>query len=752
MAGINRSFKILPTCVKFCSIREYSSKISAINKSNKPDERSRSNATKKLRNKEKKEASVDGFAPHFEEKLRSWSSLLNIELKAKKEHADTDSRVYAIEKCPLRFHKQYYAVGGRYLQLKFRHQFGGDDFTKISSVCRPGTMFQVFVNNPTDHASGDANTNQANAVHEETTLGKEEETGGLNVVLTNINPTYITFKVMKDCVDFNETQRKFGTFKLVVSDENCPLMNLSDLLADRDSWQKYPGYDCLLHVYRIKSLPISAGVRPPKLPEQFNEEQRNAVLAALSDQPITAIHGPPGTGKTKVIAEIIHQLVSHKGSKKILVCAPSHKAVSNIQRACHEKGLTKYCKMHGEETNYSNNINNLVKNHEMATDLEKIHQSLNEGRKQLTEMEEIELRLDSKLLQRKIRQSIAKDVSVIFSTISSMSVRGLIQLGFKPDLCIIDEAGQAMECETWPIIFQAPRVIVVGDYNQLPAIVTSKEAKANGLEVSLIEWLAKEFGPSVNFPLQVQYRFNTAIQRWPNEQFYKGSLTAHESVENCRLLDLFPESKGEDDRVSTIIDDPLVLVDTDLYNTNSKAVPQKMATFFQHSNLFLEKSLTPSILNVGEAIICAHHYKALLSRLSPQQIGCITPYNAQVQEIKRFLLGVAADLDISSVDAFQGQEREAIIFSLVRKNPGMELGFLTEYRRLNVAVSRAKRQFFLVASSSMLKSNSVLNNFYEVIRMEGRILSPEQFFDSSKIEDDTSENAFLEKKIAIRNV
>uniref|UniRef100_A0A1I7X1Q5 AAA_12 domain-containing protein n=1 Tax=Heterorhabditis bacteriophora TaxID=37862 RepID=A0A1I7X1Q5_HETBA len=194
-----------------------------------------------------------------------------------------------------------------------------------------------------------------------------------------------------------------------------------------------------------------------------------------------------------------------------------------------------------------------------------------------------------------------------------------------------------------------------------------------------MERLSKEFdSANINHLLTVQYRMNSKIMRWSSDQFYNSLLTADESVANITL--------------------------SDISNISSN-----------HSFIY--------IICIWEVKLVTR-YLEFLQKIGVQEkdIGIITPYYAQVEIIREKILG--SQIVVNTVDAFQGQEKEVIIFSMVRHNPERSLGFLREERRLNVAITRARRQFVLIGSARMTERNKCLKKLFTNIKRNGIVVNP----------------------------
>ena len=196
---------------------------------------------------------------------------------------------------------------------------------------------------------------------------------------------------------------------------------------------------------------------------------------------------------------------------------------------------------------------------------------------------------------------------------------------------------------------------------------------------------------------------NSLIMQWSSSQMYEGRLVAHSSVSDRVFGDLLPadESRGEDDADNDVNSQPLIYIDT--------------AGSLMYEAVDQEIGKNESKYNVGEVDLVIQMIKELISvNLQEKEIGVITPYSAQVSEIRKQLKhleigqGPGKKIEVSTVDGFQGREKEVIIISMVRSNAQNQIGFLSNEKRMNVAVTRAKRLCCLIGDSGTVSSNSFL--------------------------------------------
>ncbi|XP_030804855.1 DNA-binding protein SMUBP-2-like [Camarhynchus parvulus] len=275
------------------------------------------------------------------------------------------------------------------------------------------------------------------------------------------------------------------------------------------------------------------------------------------------------------------------------------------------------------------------------------------------------------------------------------------------DLVVIDECAQALEASCWIPLLKAPKCILAGDHKQLPPTIISHRAAAEGLSLSLMERLAGHYGEQAVRMLTMQYRMHRLIMEWASSELYGGRLSAHPSVAQHLLRDL----PGVSDTEETSI--PLLLIDT------------------AGCGLFeLEVEDEQSKGNPGEVQLVGMHVQALVDAgVKAKDIAVVAPYNLQVDMLRQHLCHSHPELEIKSVDGFQGREKEAVILSFVRSNKKGEVGFLAEERRINVAVTRARRQVAVVCDSHTVGSHPFLRRLLDHLTQHGLVRSAFEYLD-----------------------
>jgi superfamily I DNA and/or RNA helicase len=464
---------------------------------------------------------------------------------------------------------------------------------------------------------------------------------------------------------------------------------------------------------------VLLGVRPPSFDKQrpftpsraLNPEQTDAAAQALACEDYFLVHGPPGTGKSTVLAEVAAQAVAR--GERLLACAASNAAVDHLLELCVDQGLPAVRIGHPARVlerlqQYTLDIQ--VESHpdrilarelfDEAFELQGFARRQRSqgrsrerfGKARSSAAEARQLMDEARALERKAVRSILERARVVCVTLGSMDTPLLSGESF--DLALLDEATQATEPLALGPFLRAPRVILAGDHKQLPPTVRSPEAARQGLARSLFERLHEEGPPEAHRMLREQYRMSAELMAFPNRTMYGGELRAHPSVAGRTL--------GEVLTPGVTIDAPPRL----FLDTAGKGFDEQ------------QEAGTGSLFNDGEAsLIAARVAELLAAGLPAAELAVITPYSAQAARLRERL--EVPDLEIDTVDAFQGREKDAVLISLVRSNADGQVGFLTELRRMNVALTRARRHLFVVGDSATLSGHPYYRELIESAQAEG---------------------------------
>jgi ATP-dependent RNA/DNA helicase IGHMBP2 len=448
----------------------------------------------------------------------------------------------------------------------------------------------------------------------------------------------------------------------------------------------------------------------------LNQSQNNAVKKIVSAKDLAIIHGPPGTGKTTTLVQAIR--LTLKTERQVLVCSSSNTAVDLLTEKLHREGLNVLRLGNPariSEDVINNTLDAKIAAHESYKDLKSYRKTAEEyfrmagkykrifgkeerEQRQLFYQEARKILQDARVLEDFILQEQFDKAQVIACTPVVSSGRMMRDKQFST--VFIDEAAQALEPMCWIPITRSSRVVFAGDHFQLPPTVKSKKAEDLGLKETLFERCMKF--ENVSVMLNTQYRMNEKIMNFSNHEFYGDKLMADVSVKDTLL------SKNENDH---LLNTPFDLIDT---------------AGCGYSEIINPESL--SIANPEEAALLTDHLKLLLQQFeagnSSRQkisIGVISPYKEQVQHLTQrisedeFLKSYLPQIAVKTVDGFQGQERDVIYISLVRSNESMEIGFLNDTRRMNVALTRAKKKLVVIGDSATFGNHPFYKDFLDYV-------------------------------------
>jgi ATP-dependent RNA/DNA helicase IGHMBP2 len=460
-------------------------------------------------------------------------------------------------------------------------------------------------------------------------------------------------------------------------ENNKPLFKLFEQLHDDKSTTVDPG--------SIKNIPVN--FRNQKL----NQSQQQAVQAILQNEQIAIVHGPPGTGKTTTLIEAIIQLISK--SEKVLVSAPSNTAVDNIAKGLIQHGV-KLLRVgnasKADETIFSHTPEGRLANSKQQKEIKQLKIRAEEFRKmalkykrsfgkaereqrQLLFKEVKNIRHEIKKIQAYNEEKLFEEAEVITGTPIGIYDAGIDHLQFST--LVLDEAGQCIEPLAWCIFPFAGKIVLAGDHWQLPPTVLSNDAVKLGFDSSILEIAIKDTN-NIHL-LNTQYRMKQVIAGFSSSYFYNNQLLSPSHLQNTGTHITFIDTAGS--------------------GFNEVHGPDGV-----------------SLQNIGELSIV----KKILETEQPDLLktAFISPYAGQVTAAKEVL---PKQIRISTIDSFQGQEKENVILSLVRSNDDGDIGFLKDYRRMNVAITRAKEQLFVIGDSATIAADVFYNAFLTYIEKYG---------------------------------
>lgn len=456
----------------------------------------------------------------------------------------------------------------------------------------------------------------------------------------------------------------------------------------------------------------------------FSQNEACQKIAAARD--IAVVHGPPGTGKTTTLIAAIRQAVERGLS--ILVTAPSNAAVDLLVEKLVDADIAALRLGHParvEEKILSQTLDAKIANHDSFRDLKKLRKDTEaylklakqykrnfgpeeRAQRKLMYQEVSRMREAAGHLEDYIRSDIFQKTQVFASTLVGAAHSNLRGMVF--DVVFIDEAAQGLEAATWIPILKAKKVVLAGDHCQLPPTIKSYEAAKAGLSTTLFEKIIAR-QPHTSQLLQVQYRMPEEVMGFSNRWFYEGKLQAAENTQSHQ----FPDGEAV-----------LEWIDTAGSGYTEQLEAESLSTFNPEEARFACSYLNETITRIGVARFKQEGWT----------IGLIAPYSAQVRMLRGLIFesfefpnlkAFAELITIDTVDGFQGQERDLMLISLTRSNDKGEIGFLSDTRRMNVALTRAKRKLILIGDSGTLTQNPFFDALLGYFEEKGAYRSVYEF-------------------------
>lgn len=430
--------------------------------------------------------------------------------------------------------------------------------------------------------------------------------------------------------------------------------------------------------------------------QTLNDSQQRAVGAILSKELTTVIQGPPGTGKTHTLSIAIEELVNR--GKKVLITAPSNTAVDNLCKKVIGSRISLLRVGNNEKVSaevipftidaYLDSGKAAQYGQTLKKQIQKAEQIANRHIRNYTKEAADERRMARKELrelQKELRklahdseQQLIESSSVIAGT--PVGLFNQLSKHYSFDVVIMDEAGQSLAPLTWLVASFGKKLVLCGDPQQLPPVVFSSKAIELGLNKSLLESVSKLQEPLL---LNEQYRMSPEIVSAINPYFYQNQLQSAQGIPagQIQFIDMAGFGNGETQNETT-------------------------GSFENWDEIRVIKKLLES------------------ESLNPKRTVILAPYSAQIARLQKEL---GSEWKVSTIDAIQGQEEENIVVSFTRSNPDGIIGFLSDYRRTNVAISRAKRGCYLIGDSATLGNDPFYSELLNEIEQTGVYRSAWEF-------------------------
>ena len=453
-------------------------------------------------------------------------------------------------------------------------------------------------------------------------------------------------------------------------------------------------------------LPVFTLLKDEALNPLLNNSQNDAINHIISAKDISIIHGPPGTGKTTTLVSAIARLCDTE--YQVLVCAPSNTAVDLLTERISKKGINvvrlgNISRVDEDILNHT--LDYQISAHEeskaikrMRIEADALRKKANsfrtpldygqkrQKRELLSEASDLSTWVNQ--LEKRLIEQILDRAQVITCTL--VGAAHSLLAGRKFTTVLIDEAAQALEPATWIPILKAERVVLCGDPFQLPPTVKSRDANKSGLSLTLMEKVIQK--GFIHQMLEVQYRGNELIMGYSNQYFYNNKLLASPTV--------------KDKKLPFLDNSPLVFIDTAGTGFEEKPEPGS-GSLFNADEFSLLREHIYRIINETQALV----------NFDFPSIVILSPYKGQINYMEREIRAddklVNLAIKVKTIDGFQGQESDIVIVSLVRSNGKNDIGFLKDYRRFNVAITRAKSQVVVVGDSSTIGKDLFFAGFLD---------------------------------------
>ena len=496
---------------------------------------------------------------------------------------------------------------------------------------------------------------------------------------------------------FDETSYKtmFHALDEVINAKNNRLADLRDIFAGQQKPQK--------HSFTPMQFPW------------LNKTQEQAVNEVLWAKDVEVVHGPPGTGKTTTLVEAIYETLHRE--TQVLVCAQSNMAVDWISEKLVDHGVPVLRIGNPSRVNdkmLSFTYERKFESHPDYPELWSIRKTIRqikENRKRGDNVHQKIARLRDRAteIEMAINAQLFDEARVVACTLVGSANKLLVRHKFST--LFIDEAAQALEPACWIATRRASRAILAGDHPQLPPTIKCYEAMKQGLGKTLMERIVENQPDAVTL-LKVQYRMNDSIMKFSSDWFYHGEVESDGSVKHRSVLDY---------------EHPIEWIDG---NEMLQQVNQELKEEEKLDIDFAEQFIGENHgrINKAEAELVLSTLNNYINKIGQERflaerldVGIISPYKVQTQYLRQQIRKRAEFrpfrqvISVNTVDGFQGQERDIIMISLVRSNDNGQIGFLSDLRRMNVAMTRARMKLIIFGDKSTLQHHSFYRKLIQYV-------------------------------------
>ena len=451
----------------------------------------------------------------------------------------------------------------------------------------------------------------------------------------------------------------------------------------------------------------------------LNKTQEQAVNEVLWAKDVEVVHGPPGTGKTTTLVEAIYETLHRE--TQVLVCAQSNMAVDWISEKLVDHGVPVLRIGNPSRVNdkmLSFTYERKFESHPDYPELWSIRKTIRqikENRKRGDNVHQKIARLRDRAneIEMAINAQLFDEARVVACTLVGAANKLLVRHKFST--LFIDEAAQALEPACWIAIRRASRVILAGDHQQLPPTIKCYEAMKQGLGKTLMERIVENQPDAVTL-LKVQYRMNDDIMRFSSDWFYQGKVESDESVRHRSVLDFEHSIQWIDGN------EIMQQVNEDLEKQG--AYEEKLDIDFTEQ--FVGEN--HGRINKAEAELVLTTLRNYIDKIGKERflaerldVGIISPYKVQTQYLRQQIRRredfrpFRQVISANTVDGFQGQERDIILISLVRSNENGQIGFLSDLRRMNVAMTRARMKLIIFGDKQTLAHHAFYRQLIQYV-------------------------------------